>query len=64
MIDNNTKPDLSKKCSACKGTGHDKNSHPVTRLDPYIDEDGRPRKRHVTIKQGSGCYKCHGTGEK
>jgi len=49
-------------CERCSGSGHDKGGEPIIKFEHYTDKEGKPRKRHVTVKQGSGCYKCLGLG--
>lgn len=51
-----------KVCSSCNGFGHDKAARPVVKFEPAKDKDGRPYKRHITLKQGSGCMQCLGRG--
>lgn len=48
-------------CNKCNGTGHDKEGRPVIRRDTYKTAEGT-RIRHITMKRGSGCLKCLGTG--
>ena len=50
-------------CQTCKGTGHDKNSHPVVKFEPFEDENGKMKRRHTTLKRGSGCLTCGGIGK-
>ena len=52
----------SVKCKKCNGSGHDKGGRPVIKLEQYTKEDGTTARRHVTIKQGSGCTDCLGLG--
>lgn len=47
---------MNEICKKCEGTGHDEDSQPVIR-DPWA-KNGKPK----TIKQGSGCLDCLGTG--
>jgi len=47
-------------CDRCKGTGHDKNSHPVVKFEPQKQDDGSMKRVHTTKKRGSGCMKCLG----
>ena len=51
-------------CGRCNGTGHDKNSHPVVKFEPQEQEDGSMKRVHLTLKRGSGCMGCLGTGVK
>ena len=49
-----------KVCPACNDTGHDANSRPLVKLEPYTDSKGATKRRHVTKQQGSGCLVCGG----
>ena len=57
-------------CNKCNGSGHDKGGMPVVKMVPfdvykhnaYIDGDVEQKRYHETIKKGSGCLKCGGTG--
>lgn len=49
-------------CKTCQGFGHDKAGRPVTKMVPKKGPDGKEYKQHVTVKQGSGCMTCLGTG--
>lgn len=49
-------------CDRCNGSGHDRAGRPEVKFVDYKDDEGKKRKRHVTVKQGSGCLKCQGTG--
>jgi len=51
-----------KTCNRCNGTGHDRAGQPEVKFEDYVDKHGNPRKRHITVKQGSGCLKCGGLG--
>jgi len=50
-------------CNRCNGSGHDRTSKPEVKFKPYIDDEGKKRKKHITLKQGSGCLKCEGLGK-
>ena len=47
-------------CKDCNGTGHDKAGRPVIKFVPYLDDNGKTRKHHVTKSLGSGCLTCGG----
>ena len=49
-------------CTKCNGYGHDKAGRPVTKMVDKKTADGKHYQEHVTLKQGSGCMKCLGTG--
>jgi len=50
-------------CPVCKGSGHDKGGQPVIKFAPYFDKDeDKVKRKHTTIKQGSGCLNCGGIG--
>ena len=50
-------------CKDCLGSGHDYAGRPVVKFVEFTDENGRARKRHVTLQQGSGCLTCLGRGQ-
>lgn len=43
------------ECTACDGTGHDSKGR------PEVIQNSETKKYH-TQAQGSGCWKCQGTG--
>ncbi len=47
-------------CKRCNGTGHDKGGKPEYHFEPYVDKDGKKRRRYVTDRIGSGCLACSG----
>ena len=51
-----------KTCESCKGSGHDKKGRPIIKFEQYTKDDGTTARRHVTVKQGSGCITCGGIG--
>lgn len=61
---------MSKTCSACQGSGHDKAGRPVVKLEKTeiqkFDESGQvivvQGQKHITLAQGSGCINCRGIG--
>ena len=58
---------MKKTCTTCKGYGHDKGGRPVVKFENIPPEEqvtGGPVRRHITLKQGSGCISCLGVGHK
>lgn len=49
-------------CTACDGWGHDAASKPEFRFEILRLPNGRVKKKYITVKQGSGCIQCGGTG--
>lgn len=52
---------MNHECPACQGLGHTRDSAPVMEMRYERDLGGYVEVR--TIKQGSGCWKCLGTGQ-